>query len=287
MHQEHRNLRAVTAAPLAYHPGHFYSPVTDPAEIRLRYRDLRENAPESLPGIELDRAAHIDRLRSWQSFMADPRPGSTAGCRYTPANDQYGLGDALIQSCMLRQFRPQRMIEIGSGHSSANALDTIDTHLAGTTRCTFVDPFPKRLNAILRPEDRTRHAIIEKPVQDIDPALMEELQANDILFIDSTHIVKTASDVLFDLFELLPRVKPGVVIHIHDMFWPFEYPPAWVVDMNMSWNEIYAMRAFLMWNSAFEIFFFNDYLWTTARDEVARAAPDIVGLGGGLWLRRR
>lgn len=282
-----KNLRILSAAPLAYPPGHFYSPITDQGELALRYRDLRQAAPHSLPGVALDRQGHLDLWRSWAPFLREPRPGATSDARYTPENDQYGMGDALVQSCILRHFKPQRMIEIGSGHSSAAALDTIDAHLGGQTRCTFIDPYPKRLNSVLRGADRERHQIIEKPVQDIDPDLVAGLEANDILFIDSTHIVKTASDVVFDLFELLPRVRKGVIVHFHDMFWPFEYPPQWVVDMNLSWNELYALRAFLSWNDAFEIVFFNDYLWTTARNEVDALPPGLSSLGGGLWLRRR
>lgn len=282
-----KNLRAVTAAPIAYPPGHFYSPITHPAEMAQRYRDPREGAPHSLPGIELDRQGHIDLWRGWAPFLADTRPGEGQGCRYTPSNDQYGPGDALAQACVLRQFRPRQIIEVGSGYSSAAALDTIDAHLGGATRCTFIDPYPKRLNSILRGDDRTRHTIIEKPIQDVDPDIVTSLEANDILFIDSTHIVKTQSDVVFDLFELLPRVRKGVLVHFHDMFWPFEYPSQWVLDMNLSWNELYAIRAFLNWNSAFEIVFFNDYLWTTARADVDALAPGLRSLGGGLWLRRR
>lgn len=274
------------AAPLAYPPGHFYSPVTDPDEMARRYRDPRVNPPLSLPGIALDREAHLALLSEWKRFIDEPPPGSVAGARYSPANDQYGPGDALVQSCILRHCRPQRFIEIGSGHSSAAALDTIEAHLDGATRCTFIDPYPKRLNAILRGADRMKHTIIEKPIQDVDPSVVDELEANDILFIDSTHIVKTASDVVWDMFELLPRLKPGVVVHFHDMFWPFEYPPVWVMEMNLSWNEIYAMRAFLSWNSGFEILFFGDYLWTTARDKVEALAPGLPNLGGGIWLRR-
>lgn len=98
--------------------------------------------------------------------------------------------------------------------------------------------------------------------------------------------MKTCSDVVQDLFALLPRLKSGVYVHFHDMFWPFEYPKAWVMDTNLSWNELYTIRAFLMYNSEFEITFFGDYMWQTARETITQSAPDMANLGGNLWLRK-
>ena len=283
-----KNLRGALAAPLAYPPGHFYSPVTSPSEIERLYRDpAAAPAPLELAGIAINRDAQLALWESWRGFLAGPRPGAGEGCRYRPVNDQYGLGDATVQNCILRHARPRRIIEVGSGHSSAAMLDTIDRDLGGDVRCTFIDPHPQRLVSVLRAGDMEHCTIIASGIQDADPALVDALEADDLLFIDSTHIVKTASDVVWDLFELLPHVKSGVYVHFHDMFWPFEYPAAWVRDMNLSWNELYAVRAFLSYNSAFEIVFFGDYLWKTARAAVNAAAPDLRDLGGGLWLRRR
>jgi hypothetical protein len=100
--------------------------------------------------------------------------------------------------------------------------------------------------------------------------------------------VKTGSDVVYELFEILPRLRSGVVVHFHDVFYPFEYPFEWVVVRNYSWNELYALRAFLMGNQDWEIMFFNDYFARIERDRIARDAPEILrNPGGGLWLRRR
>ena len=97
-------------------------------------------------------------------------------------------------------------------------------------------------------------------------SVFDELNEGDILFIDSTHVLRTGSDVCFELFEVLPRLAPGVLVHFHDIFWPFEYPRAWVVDENRSWNELYAIRAFLMNNSDWHIIFFNHYFAKTGRE---------------------
>ena len=130
--------------------------------------------------------------------------------------------------------------------------------------------------------------IIETGIQDVPLSRFDVLQRNDVLFINSTHIVKTCSDVVFELFEILPRLKPGVVIHFHDAFYPFEYPREWVINRNYSWNELYALRAFLMGNRDWEIIMFNDYFVRTERALVERTAPEVLqNAGGGLWLRRR
>ena len=99
--------------------------------------------------------------------------------------------------------------------------------------------------------------------------------------------MKTCSDVVFELFEILPRLKPGVVVHFHDAFYPFEYPREWVINRNYSWNELYALRAFLMGNRDWEIMLFNDYFVRAERALVERTAPEVLqNAGGGLWLRR-
>ena len=117
-------------------------------------------------------------------------------------------------------------------------------------------------------------------------SLFDELQSSDILFIDSTHIVRTGSDVCFELFNILPRLREGVVVHIHDMFWPFEYPRGWVVQDNRSWNEIYAVRAFLIDNPHWEILMFNHYMALVCTDlDQSSFAPFMQSPGGALWLR--
>ena len=114
------------------------------------------------------------------------------------------------------------------------------------------------------------------------------LEENDLLFIDSTHLIKTGSDVCYELFEILPSLKSGVLIHFHDVFWPFEYPKDWVLTENRSWNEIYGLRAFLMNNSDYEIIFFNDYFCKFFRKIAEKDYPKILkNTGGSLWLRKK
>ena len=152
---------------------------------------------------------------------------------------------------MLRFHRPNKIIEIGCGYSSACTLDTVDRYLNGDCQLTFIEPFPQRLLDLIG-DAAKRVRILDHPVQDTPLGIFEELSSGDILFIDSTHVLRPGSDVCFELFQVLPRLARGVLVHFHDMFWPFEYPRSWIVQENRSWNELY-VRAFLMYNKAWEI----------------------------------
>jgi hypothetical protein len=133
---------------------------------------------------------------------------------------------------MMRTFKPKEIIEIGSGHSSAIMLDTNEICFDNKINLTFIEPYPEeRLMKILKDSDKISHTIINKKVQSIDLDTFLSLSENDILFVDSTHVSKVGSDVNFILFEVLPALKPGVLIHFHDIFYPFEMPKHWVLEM--------------------------------------------------------
>ena len=137
-------------------------------------------------------------------------------------------------------------------------------------------------------EAASRVRVFEKPVQQVPLSIFDALQAGDILFINSTHVLRTGGDVCFELFEILPRLSRGVLVHFHDMFWPFEYPRSWSVDENRSWNELYAVRAFLSYNDAWGIVLFNDYLAKLERPMIEATYPQFLhNSGGALWLLRR
>jgi hypothetical protein len=206
--------------------------------------------------------------------------------RYYYNNDFFSYGDAIMLACMIRELRPRRIIEIGSGFSSAVMLDTIERAPDLDTHCTFIEPNPDRLKSLLRPSDYQRVIIYEQPVQAVPPALFDELQAGDILFLDTSHIVKTGSDVTYEVFHILPRLAPGVLIHFHDFIGNFEYPERWIFEENRSWNEQYLLRAFLMYNDIFQIIFLSQRFYLQ-HPEMLDAAPLIrKNLGGALWLRK-
>jgi hypothetical protein len=152
-----------------------------------------------------------------------------------------------------------------------------------------IDPFPQRFQDLLqsKPHLATKNvtvSTISKRVQDVDLNIYSNLKRNDILFIDSSHVLKTGSDVNFELFEIFPLLAPGVWVHIHDMFWPFEYPIEWV-RQGRSWNENYLIRAYLTGNTNLKVRFFQQYLYNVHnRDWQAIAAKGVGNPGGGLWL---
>ncbi len=271
-------------------PGHFYSPIVDPVEAGRHLSSKHSHSvPDEIPGISIDRT---EMMRTWKSLLpflttvpfSGPR---VAHFRYHFENPSYSWGDGSILYAMLRFHRPKRLIEIGSGWSSACTLDTVERYLEGACDVTIIDPFPQLLRGIVG-DGVANFRVIELPVQQVPEATFEILESGDILFIDSTHVLRTGSDVCFELFDVLPRLASGVLVHFHDIFWPFEYPTQWVIDENRSWNEIYALRAFLSHNAAWRIVLFNDYLAKRERAMIESSYPQfMLNSGGALWLQRR
>jgi hypothetical protein len=268
-------------------PGHFYSPIPRLAEL-AGDQDRIWTQPATIPGIDIDGAGQRRRFAE----LVDVLDGTvlpdapTPDRRYHAHNVAFGMGDALILEGMLRQHRPNRIVEIGSGYSSALILDVAEHHLPDTT-ITFVEPFPGLLRSLIRPGDEERCTIVESRAQDLDPDVVTALVEHDVLFVDSTHVVRPGSDVCHIVLELLPRVAPGVIVHIHDMFWPFELPREWVEEGRL-WSECYLVRALLTDNPGWEILLFNDYVGRHHRDLPTELLPRFLdNPGGSLWLRRR
>jgi hypothetical protein len=165
-------------------------------------------------------------------------------------------------------------------------LDTID-EVGLETDLIFIAPDPNRLRSLLRPEDAGRARIIEAPVQGVPLDEFQVLGIGDLLFIDSSHVLKTGSDVHRELFEILPAVAPGVLIHFHDIDYPFEYPDLFLFERRYSWNEAYAVRAFLMYNSAFRVEFMTAMFRRMAAQLVQATLPQFDQKpGASLWVRK-
>jgi len=268
-------------------PGHFGSPIPALHDIRSREGQVFR-VPTTIPGValhereQLELVSRFAELYQDQPFTAEP----TAGNRYYFENSLFSYGDALMLHCLLRHFRPRRLVEVGSGFSSAVILDTDDKFLQGSLACTFIDPYPQRLRGLLRGDDSARHSVVVQPIQAVPLETFDDLHSGDVLFIDSSHVSKVGSDVNHLVFEVLPRLEPGVLVHVHDVFFPFEYPRQWIYQ-GRAWNENYLIRAFLMFNPAFEIVLFNSYLARFHADEVESSLPLWAKKpGGSLWLRR-
>jgi hypothetical protein len=276
-------------------PGHFYSPLPDIADIRKLSKSLFDTSIASLPGIDLNVDVQLDLVRRFGAFMDEmPFVAASTGLRYRLDNSYFSYGDVASLYGMMRVFRPNRIIEIGSGYSSAAMLDISDAHFDGKIEFDFIEPYPDRLNSLLRTSDRERCRIRESQVQDVDAPIFDQLAAGDILFVDSSHVARIGSDVLRIVFDILPKLSPGVIVHFHDIHWPFEYPEMWI-EGGRAWNEAYLVRAFLQFNSAFEILFFNSYLELHHRDLLAKFCPLMLKTpsarqtpsNGSLWIRRK
>ncbi len=275
-------------APQFVPPGHFYSPIPSLDDIKRDHSRLFAVPPRSLPGIELNESRQLELLETFKSYYTDLpfTEHKTTGYRYFYENTYYSYSDAIFLYCMIRHLKPRRIIEVGSGYSSCAILDTNHRFLGGTIRCTFVEPYPDRLLSLLEEGDRSRIEIIQQRLQDVPLDRFKELNSHDMLFIDSTHVSKIGSDVNYILGDLLPSLNPGVYIHFHDVFYPFEYPPDWIYA-GRNWTEAYLLRAFLAFNRTFEIVFFNTFLERFHRDTFLRHMPLCLrNEGGSIWLRR-
>jgi predicted O-methyltransferase YrrM len=269
-----RTVRAVVARPPYVPPGHFYSPLTADAD---RSRALGWTAA---PGVDMAEDGQLALAAELAPKLAEPPPGP----RYVAANDMYGPADAAVYRAMLAHLRPARLIEVGSGYSTALALDEAEANReVAALEITCIEPFAGRLLGILSESDCRRLTLLRKPVQDVDPATYDRLRADDVLFVDSTHVVKAGSDVVWIFLHVLPRLAPGVVVHVHDVFWPFEYPAHWL-EQRRDWTEAYLVHAFLAGSASWEILFFSSWFWRCHPELVpprlARAEP------GSIWLRK-
>jgi hypothetical protein len=273
--------------PLWQPPGHFYSPLTDRAETaRDAGRIWPAGGDVELVGIDLcidEQLATLARLAAFHGDLPPYGPEPLAGYRFRTENNMYGLADAAQLQGFIRWRRPQRIIEVGSGFSSAAALDAVEHFLTSRPQMTFIEPYPERLDALLTADDRRHCEVLVERVQDVPLARFLELQAGDILVIDSSHVSKTGSDVNHLFFEVLPRLASGVLVHLHDIGFPFEYPRPWVEE-GRSWNEAYLLRAFLSFNERFRIALWNGCL-RALRPDAFTAVPNLRG-GSQIWLDR-
>jgi hypothetical protein len=269
-------------------PGHFYSSVPDLRELQLREASLFGGLPEVIPGIDLNPEGQRELLGALARFYPEMpfARGKQEGLRYYFENSSFAYADAIVLYSMIRHLRPRRIVEIGCGFSSCVMLDTNERFFSGAIQCVFIDPFPQLLHTLLKTGDTTRIELIQDYVQDVPLKVFSTLGENDILFVDSSHVLKTGGDLHHILFQVLPRLRAGVYVHFHDTPFPFEYPRDWVFG-GRAWNECYALRAFLQYNQAFEIVYFNLYLTKGQRAFFEQNMPlCLENEGGSLWLRK-
>jgi hypothetical protein len=269
-------------------PVHFYQPIPDTQGLP----ETLWSQPSKLVGIDMNDAMQLDLLRKhfpkfrheYENLPVEPPPGQRRPFR--------GV-DALVAYCIVRHFQPRLIVEIGSGFSSLVLGEAAAKNSASALIC--IEPFPQDF---LREAISALRSLIEKKVQEIDLEFFAQLEPGDILFIDSSHTVKIGGDVNYLFLEVLPRLKPGVIVHVHDIFLPFEYRRDWVMDEFRFWNEQYLLQAFLTFNSEFEVLMANRYLARKYPEDVKAAFPNLENLrpdlpssvrwgDGSFWMRRK
>jgi hypothetical protein len=271
-----------------YPPGHYYSPLIDNDAVRAMQERIWPASPV-LMGIDL-RNDYQKSLLSTEfpnyapDFLYPQSKEQCANtCDFYIQNDQYTGLDALALFCFLRTFRPKRLIEAGCGYSTLLSADVNRRFFNGGLDITCIEPYPADF---IRQGVPGVAKLFQQKIEEVPLDLYSTLEAGDFLFIDTSHVAKTGSDVNHIYFEILPRLKPGVIIHIHDIFFPDDYPKKWVIDDGRGWNEQYILRALLMFSNAFEVLFgcYNAYF---KFPDLIRALSGGALVGGGsLWIRK-
>jgi predicted O-methyltransferase YrrM len=270
-------------------PGHFYSPVVSLEEIKKHENQIWAQPPgEKVLGIELNIERQLENLKEISKYytLLPFREQKQDDLRYYYENDFYSYSDGIVLFMMINHLKPKRIVEVGSGFSSALILDTNQLFFNGDIELFSIEPYPERLYSLISKDDIKNISILKERVQDVNIEIFKQLERNDILFIDSTHVSKTGSDVNFILFEILPILRSGVLIHFHDISYPFEYPKVWVFD-GRNWNENYLLRAFLMYNNNFKIYLFTHFLHQFYGESFKCMPLSFKNIGGSLWIEKK
>ena len=270
---------------------HFYEPIPDTRTLK---DDLWEKQSE-LVGIGMNEKSQIDLLSLFSSKFKEeyenfPRNETSILYQYYVDNRGFESVDGEILYCMIRHFKPKRFIEIGSGNStylSAQAiLKNKEEDNAYECELVAIEPYP---NDILKAGFPGLSKLVSKKVQDIPLSEFRKLRENDILFIDSSHVLKIGSDVQFEYLEILPRLHTGVVVHLHDIFLPAEYPKEWVLEKYIFWTEQYLLQAFLTFNDSFKVLWAGSYMHLKHPDKLEASFSSYKReerWPGSFWIRK-
>ncbi|MBB4639765.1 class I SAM-dependent methyltransferase [Rhizorhapis suberifaciens] len=271
---------------IAIYERHYYNPfITDQDLLHPLENDRK------IPGIKLDAGQQLEFLRSLrgldelEAFFA-PAADERSYCFENQGD--YGHGDADILYGMIRTFKPRRLIEIGAGQSTKLAQAAIACNVAedGDYQCAHIciepyeQPWLERLDV----------TVIRERVERCPAELFAGLDENDILFIDSSHVIRPQGDVLFEFLQILPTLKSGVLVHIHDIFTPADYPEEWIFDRKVLWNEQYLLEAFLSMNAGYGILVASNWLAKRYNACLRAILPGMLqkpsARPGSFWIRR-
>lgn len=263
-------------------PRHFYSPIPDPIVTESYNPSEKIYSLEKVNFDENKFSGFAECLRPYAKELVSISDEEGAGFHWR--NQFFGDTDAIVLYCLVRHLLPNKVVEVGSGYSSHLIADAIQRNEKGSLTC--IEPHPtvklKELGDVIN--------LVQMPVQKVDLEYFRSLQAGDIVFTDSSHISATGSDVNHEVFQILPALRPGVYVHFHDIWLPFEYPKQWLQRRRWYWNEQYLLYAFLLQNDAYEVIYPGRYLVETKNallSSVVYEAGRRDLTGSSFWLVRR
>jgi len=276
---------------------HYYSPVPQREDLAgpgfwdeassLGGIDMRE--PEALEYLQVRLPPFLEEFR--RRFPVEAAAGDEGFC---VVNGVYMAVDAHVYYAMLRELRPRRLIEVGSGQSTRVAVEALDCNAAAGGRASIlaIEPYPSDVLRGLAAAGRL--TLLERRVQDVPLAEFQALEPGDVLFIDSTHVLREGGDVQFEYLEVLPALRPGVHVHIHDISLPRRYPRVYH-EQGIHWNEQYLLQAFLCFNAGFEVTWPGNYMMLRHPELMHRTFPEITAMRrrfplaepSAFWIRRR
>ncbi len=270
---------------------HFYEPVPNTRKLSEK---LWQKHSE-LIGVNTNESLQLHLLSDFKdSYKKEydllPKEKTNIESKYYIKNGLYESVDGEILYCMIRHFRPQQIIEIGSGNSTCLAAETIlaNEKLIPGYKCslTAIEPYP---NETIQKGFDGLTQVVPEPVQNIPYSAFEQLGENDFLLIDSSHVLKTGSDVQYEYLEILPRLRKGVIISFHDIFLPAEYRKNWILKHHKFWNEQYLLQAFLIFNDAFEVLWMGSYMHINHPDLLQQSFNSYNinrDWPGSFWIRK-
>lgn len=267
---------------------HYYQPLINPG----KHLSTPLDKPRNLPGIDWNVQEQLELLSKF-SFQAElneiPQTKTQAQeFEYYYTNHSFCPGDGEFLYNVIRHFKPKRVIEIGCGYSTmiARRAEKKNAEINAADACEHICIEPYEMPWL----EKLKIQVIREKVENVDKKLFQTLNAGDILFIDSSHMIRPQGDVLFEFLEILPILKPGVIVHVHDVFTPKDYPREWIVEKHCMWNEQYLLEAFLSFNSSFRILGALNFLNSQYHDNFGKACPNSAKTGddqpGSFWMIR-
>lgn len=264
---------------------HFYEPIPDTRTLK----NSLWNKHFKLIGIKLNAKSQFELLSKFSRLYKNgysqiPLNKTRSPKDYFINNGGFESVDGETFYCMLRHFKPSKLFEIGSGNSTLLATLALreNLKLGHKTKHTIFDPWPSKFI-------KSNFKIIQKKVEEIPLKQFAQLEENDILFIDSSHVIRIGGDVIFEILEVLPRLKKGVIVHFHDIFMPSNYPKVQVLKAYVFYSEQYLLQAFLTNNENYEVLFAASFLHLYHPKKLAAAFPSYnknTTWPGSFWIRK-